>query len=181
MTKSLSLLRLSTQQKSSQILHYQGTFFRLYLWDGFCCIEVLLESKKTCAPHSCLYSPNVYNGGGKYFFFFFLKRAVFTRDTNTITTKLTNFPFPLNYYSNAVAGLSLTCTNTHTNTGSEVSLHMVSGLRTARRFAKFTSGCLSPCGQSLLVSPQWGINLTYNHPPVLPTHLNTLWSLSTVS
>ena len=114
-------------------------------------------------------------------FIFFLKRAVFTRDTNTITTKLTNFPFPLNYYSNAVAGLFLTCTNTHTNTGSEVSLHMVSGLRTARRFAKFTSGCLSPCGQSLLVSPQWGINLTYNHPPVLPTHLNTLWSLSTVS
>lgn len=53
-TKSLNLLRLSTQQKSSQIHHFQGTFFRLYLWDRFSCIEVLLESKKTCAPHSCL-------------------------------------------------------------------------------------------------------------------------------
>lgn len=46
---------------------------------------------------------------------------------------------------------------------------------------KSTLGCLSPCSQSLLVSPRGEINLTYNHPPVLPTPLNMLWSLSTVS
>lgn len=34
--------------------------------------------------------------------------------------------------------------------------------------------------QSLLVSPESGLNLTYNHPPVLPTHLNTLITFNCV-
>lgn len=87
------------------------------------------------------------------------------RDTNMMMTK-----FPLNWSLVNEAALSPAVVSIHTPSCLQIST------------AVFYVHLRLSLSLSFLVSPQRGINLTYNHPPhILPTHLNAHWSLSTVS